>query len=286
LANAVVSGVLAAVGPTAPFAFRGPFNVAIWGSQVDALTVTAGSLTASVATGTGLVAGDAINSTLVPPGTTVGAITGTTVTLAIPPITLYGRSHTSPLNQIHTLSSTTGLIGAAVSGPGIASGTTVTGIVRPAISPANEIGSTIPGYPSPAGGQTGQVQLSAAPAADQNLAFPLQPFVFARTGNAITASGTDSAASFTGGAVDYTGSVQLERSFDGGSTWLVCNEPGQSGVLAIYAAGTPINFTAAEPEKNVLYRLNATALSGSNLCNFRISATGQAGESYGLGLLS
>src|SRR5580692_11251316 len=88
-ASQVLSGQISAIGPTAPFAFRGPMNLAIWASINTTLTVTKGSLTATVASGTGLAAGGAVNSTLVPPGTTASVVSGTTLTLAVPPVTLW-----------------------------------------------------------------------------------------------------------------------------------------------------------------------------------------------------
>jgi hypothetical protein len=65
----------------------------------------------------------------------------------------------------------------------------------------------------------------------------------------------------------FVGTIDLERSFDDGSTWLKCSRD---------SAGTAASFTAAasvvveEPEAGVLYRLNATALS-SGTANYRIS---------------
>jgi len=65
----------------------------------------------------------------------------------------------------------------------------------------------------------------------------------------------------------FTGTIELERSFDDGSTWLKCSRD---------SAGTAASFTAAasvvveEPEAGVLYRLNATALSVGT-ANYRMS---------------
>lgn len=182
-ANAVLSGQITAVGPTLAFAFRGPMNLVLWASINTALTTTKGSTAATVASGTGLASGDAINSVNIPPGTTGTVISGTNVTL------------------------------------------------------------------------------SAAAAV----------------------TGTDNNATFTGAAIAWTGTVQLERSFDGGSTWIVCNI-GSAGALAQWTAG-PISLTFGEPEKEVLYRLNCTALSSANI-NYRISQTGGAAESLAIGPLS
>ena len=189
-ANAVITGQITAVGPTNPFAFRGTFNVAIYATVNTTLTATAGSAAATVASATGLAAGDAINSPagVVPPGTTIGALAGTAVTLAFPP----------------------------------------------------------------------------------NFAA------------ANVAGGADAGALFTGNAVNYSGSVQLERSFDGGVTWLVCGVGGQ-GAQAVWAAGTPISVTVSEGERNVAYRLNCTAYV-SGVINYRISQTGAAATSLDVNL--
>jgi len=270
-ANAVLSGQIGAIGPGQAFAFRGPMNLSIWASINTALTTTADSLDATVASGTGLAAGDAISSSLVPLGTTAGVVSGTDVTLAPPTITLEGLL-TAGLAQIAGLAETAGLLGAAVSGPGIPSGVTVIGIVQAAVAPT-------PGLPD---GTTGIVELSAAPSS-----VPIrpgqQPFNFALTAAAIP-TGTDDSALFTGAAISYDATIQLERSFDGGSTWIVCNID-RAGTLAKWATGTPVSQTFGEPEKNVLYRLNCTAYT-SGVINYRISQTGGAAESLAIGPLS
>lgn len=188
-ANAVLSGSLTAIGPSLPFAFRGPMNCSLWASINTALTTTAGSTAATVASGSGLAVGNAINSVNVPRGTTIGVISGTNVTLKLPP-------------------------GAATSG---------------------------------------------------------------------ILAGTDANATFTGAAIAWSGTVQVERSFDGGSTFIVCNIGG-AGALAQYTAG-PVTFTFGEPERNVLYRLNCIAYSSGTI-NYRISQTGGAAESLAIGPLS
>lgn len=188
-ANAVLSGAFAAIGVSQPFAFRGPMNLAIWASLVDALTTTKGSLNASVASGTGIAVGQAVNSVNVPPGTTWATFASPNGTLALPA-----------------------------------------------------------GY---------------------------------STANIV--SGTDAAAIVTGAGILYVGTVQIERSFDGGRTWIVCNVGG-SGQLAQYNAGTPVSLTFGEPEKQVLYRLNCVAYT-SGVINYRISQTGGAAESLAIGQL-
>lgn len=268
----MLSGNFAAVGPSQPFAFRGPMNLAFWAAVTTALTTTAGSTAATIASATGIAAGYSINSVNVPAGSTVGALAGVNVTLAIPPITLHGFVN-SAVKQITGLELTDGLVGSTVTGPGIPSGTTVTAVTQAAIAPTNL-----------SAGVRGVVEISAYPTAISPDANNPQAFTFARTGNAITTTGADAAASFTGSGVNFTGSVQLERSFDGGATWLLCNVGG-GGTMAIYNVGTPVNMTFGEPEKNVLYRLNCTALSAGTI-NYRISQTGGAAESLAIGQLS
>jgi hypothetical protein len=272
-ANAVVAGAFTGVGPGQAFAFRGPFNLFIWASIGTALTITSGSLAASVASATGLAAGVAINSAKVPPGTTIGAISGTAVTLAPPPVTLFGTTNTQQA-QIAGLVSTAGLLGAVVSGPGIPAGATVTGIVQAAVAPNNNT----PGI-------AGIVAISAVPTSAPNLYPTPQPFVFAVGASAITAaSGTDSAATFTGNGVAFGGTVQLERSFDGGNTFLPCN--GSIGAYFTPAQWTsgPVSIAFGEPEKQMLYRLNCLAYSSGPI-NYRMSGTAQAAETLGQQLI-
>lgn len=276
-ANAVVQGVLSAIGPTAPFAFRGPLNLAIWASINTALTTTIGSLTASVTSATGLAIGNAINSVNVPAGTTIGNLSSTTVTLALPPIMRYGVLNAGS-TLVGGLSQTADLLGATVtvgtnaSGAVIPASTTVTAIIQAAV-PGN---NSVPGKP-------GIVQLSAAPTAVSTLYTPVA-LNFACTGNAILKTGADSAATFTGAAINYSGTLNIERSFDGAKTFSLCNI-GSSGTIAQYAAGTPVSLTFGEPEKNVLYRINCIAYTSGTI-NYRLSQTGGGAESLAIGPLS
>lgn len=279
-ASAVLSGVFTAVGPSQPFAFRGPMNLLLFASVVTALTTTAASLAASVASATGLAPGSSISSKNVPPGSTVGALSGTNVTVAPPPLTYQG-SNLNTQNPIVTLppgSNVNSLLGAKVTVASNAApatlpaNTTVAAIIQADVAPTN----TSPGI-------LGIIELSAAPltAPVNNVTVPL---VFSGVGAEVVTTGADAAAFFTGAGVNWTGSVQLERSFDGGLTWVVCNMGG-GGNLAIFGDGTPVSITFGEPEKNVLYRLNCTALSAGNI-NYRISQTGGANEVLAIGPLS
>lgn len=266
-ANAVLQGRVTAVGPGRGIAITGPLNVLIWASSTTALTTTNGSVAASVVSGTGIAVGTSINSVNVPPGTTWATFAGTSGTLAIPSITLSGQ-FSAGSNIISGLASTNGLLGATVVAAGttadFSGGTTVTAILVPSIAATLN---------APA--QLGSVQISSAALTSTATPNPRQ-IIFGLTSNVIV-SGTDAAASFTGAGIVYVGSIQVERSFDGGLTWIICNVGG-SGTLAVYSGGGPISLTFGEPERNVMYRVNCTSYT-SGIINFRISTSGSAATS-------
>lgn len=184
VATDVVSGSFSAVGVSASHPFYGSFNIFIYNTINTALTTTNASSSASVASGTGIAAGQPIKSVNVPPGTIWATFSGTSGTLAFPP------------------------------------------------------GFT----------------------------------------NANVVSGTDNAAIFDGGA--YSATVQLERSFDGGSTWLICGVGG-GGQQAVYTAGTIVSIVASEPERGMLYRLNCPAYTSGTI-NYRLSTSGLAAMAWGI----
>ncbi len=277
-ANAVVQGTIAGVGPTAPFAFQGPMNIAFWASIVATLTTTAGSLAATLNSATGIRAGSSINSANVPRGATVGVIAGTNVTLALPPRSYPVSGLNIAGNRQVTLppgSNVNALLGATITASSptrerltIPAGTGVTNIIQADVAPS----LNSPGVP-------GIIQLSALPTLVPPEAAPL--FCdFAVVANAITASGADAAASFTDALTQYTGTVDIESSFDGGATWLTCNIGG-AGQLAQYTNLSSARITFGEPERHVLYRLNAIAFTpvANVTLNYRMSATGQAATS-------
>ncbi len=273
-ANAVISGTFTAVQPGRAFALRGPMNVEIWGAYNTTLTTTAGSLAATAGTAGPIAAGSAINSVNVPRGTTVGAIVGAAITLALPIISLQGSvdvpaSGVGGRPAITGLARTAGLLNASVTGPGIPVGTTVIAIPVPA-DPTNNV--------------LGTVQLSAAPTSAPVGPFSPQNFYDFQLQASAVATGADTAATFTGGSILYPGTVQVERSFDGCATWLPCNVGG-GGTIAAYAGGGPISLTFGEPERQVYYRLNCIAYTGVTgvTLNYRISTTGVAPESLSVG---
>ena len=174
------------------------------------------------------------------------------------------------------------LLGATVTIPSNAqgvtlpSGTTVQSVVQAYVAPTSN---------PPTPGKPGIIELSAKPTAlpavNQN--FGTQ-FLCALTGNGIVATGADAAAVFTGASVNFVATVQLERSFDGGLTWIVCNL-GSAGTLAQWNGGGPIGLTFGEPERQVAYRFNCIAYTSGTI-NYRISQTGGADESLAIGPLT
>lgn len=282
-ANAVVTGAIAAIGTTKPFAFRGPMNLAIWAAINTTLTTTAGSLSSTLASATEIAIGNAVNSVNVPPGTTLGGLSGTTGTLSLPTLTLPGSINASNGQVILPAGSNVArLAGAAVAlssnaeNATIAAGTTVTAIIQTDIAPTSDPASA---------GRPGIIQLSTIPSVAPALSGPI-PMEFGLAAGAITVAGADTAAKFTGALIAYTGTVQLERSFDGCRTWLLANVGG-TGQLAQYSNLSSISLTFGEPEKQVYYRLNCIALTpvaGLGI-NYRFSQTGGAAESLAIGPL-
>lgn len=274
-ANAVVAGAFSAIGPGVPFPFRGPMNLAIYASYNDTLTTTKGSLAASVGTGTGIAAGGSVKSANVPRGTVWGSFAGTSGNLVLPTYTYQCTNLAksgATANQI-TLppgSNVSALLGATVTVPSNVEGvtlpasTSVVAIVQQDVAPSLN-----------SAGTPGIVQLSNAPNAVPDQSAPV-PLAFALGAAAIT-TGVDTSAIFTGAGIVFSGTVQLERSFDGGATWLLCNVGGD-GTLAQWNGGTPVSVAFGEPEKGVLYRVNCVAYT-SGVINYRISASGPAATS-------
>jgi hypothetical protein len=208
----VVAGTIAAAGPQKAFAFYGPFNLLMWGEVSTTLTTTAGSAAASVSSGTGIAAGQTVVSTNVPPGTTWGAFSGTSGTLAFPVVDIAGTSQTNA--TITGMETNTNLLGAYVSGTGIVAGTKVVDVSTP-----------------------GQVTLSASPTTTQTGVFTFS------LGPQSVVTGSDASAIFESAA--WSATVQLERSFDGGKKWFACNIGGLGTVAAWNGstqAGVPVSL--------------------------------------------
>lgn len=272
-ANGVVQGVLPdAAGAARPFAFWGPINVFVWGEYNTSLTVTAGDLTAQVADPGPLAAGQAVNSVLVPYGTTIGAFADPDAELVLPTYTIYGQLiYQGGVWKITELASTDFLLGASVNGSypgkpltGGVVGATVASIEQEAVAPSI-YGSGQKGIVVLAGGTISHLPENAS-----------YPFDFGLVAGGL-ASGVDADALFTGAAIGATaGTVQLERSFDGGRTFIPCNVG--AGALAQFSLITPLSFSFGEPENGMLYRLNVLEVTPTTdvAVNYRISATGQA----------
>ena len=84
---------------------------------------------------------------------------------------------------------------------------------------------------------------------------------------AATATGADAAALFVDSA--WAGTVNLERSFDGGATYTAASLP-LSATKATFTASA--NFWLEEPEYAVYYRWNCTVFT-SGVIRYRISAS-------------
>lgn len=78
--------------------------------------------------------------------------------------------------------------------------------------------------------------------------------------------------------------VQLEKTFDGGTTWLPAGIGG-AGQQAVYVNVGALAIVVSEPEKGVSYRLNCTAYVSGTL-NYRMSASGPAALAWAVGVPS
>jgi hypothetical protein len=65
----------------------------------------------------------------------------------------------------------------------------------------------------------------------------------------------------------FVGTVAVERSFDGGTTFIAVARD-TSGTAATFTAATSLSIS--EPERSVLYRLNCTAFTSGTI-NYRLS---------------
>lgn len=267
-ANGVIQGTLDALGPTQPFGFYGPMNVFIWGEFTTTLTTTNGSLSASVAAAGALAAGAAIRGANVPYGTVASVVAGTALTLVLPKYTFFGFTKAG-VASITDIADTSKLGGSTVAGLGFVGTETIT-VAQASIAPNPDNPAGVPGILTPSTAPTLGVPFNTVP----------YPFTFTLAASGAITTGADATAAFTSAAIGLTGSVQLERSFDGGQTWIVCNIGG-SGGLAQWSTATPITLAFGEPERQVLYRLNVTAQtpSAGTSLKYRISATGQAATS-------
>lgn len=78
-----------------------------------------------------------------------------------------------------------------------------------------------------------------------------------------------------------TATIQLQRSYDGGVTWITCGIGG-SGALASWdvTATNVISVVVSEPEIGMLYRLNCSAYTSA--ITYRMSTSSPAAMAWGL----
>src|SRR5208283_1027244 len=128
---------------------------------------------ATVLSSTGLAAGNAVNSTLVPPGTTLSVVAGTSVTLALPTVTLPGRVNIAGpyIRDLPVAYNLASLVGSTVTGPGIPASTTVSSVTTTTDTKTGNI--------------TGIATLNNTPTLTTALKSPQTFFAFALTGTAV-----------------------------------------------------------------------------------------------------
>lgn len=268
-ANGLVTGTLSAIGPGKCLSVWGPFNVLVWANVNTTLTIAAsGANSGAVGAATNIAVGDSVNSTLVPPGTTVKTIGGTTFTFAFPTVTWPGTISSASASISFTPNDLMAglvlskLVGATVRDPNgyFPSGTTVLAVGPDGMS----------------------VQTSAAPTTAPTTIAPAL-LQFTLTANSLVA-GADTAATFTGAATPIgtaTTTFQIERSLDGGNTFVCANVGGSQQLAQFVNAVGPLSVAFGDPEANALYRINMLAYTAATnaTVNYRLSASGQAGMS-------
>lgn len=108
-----------------------------------------------------------------------------------------------------------------------------------------------------------------------------------------TFTGTGKSASFTargsfnvliygssGPNGSWNGSVQVERSFDGGTTWVVAGISGAGQQAIFNTPNQDVSIVGNEPERGVLYRLDCTSYTSGTI-NYRLSTTAGSSPTYG-----
>jgi hypothetical protein len=85
----------------------------------------------------------------------------------------------------------------------------------------------------------------------------------------------------TGENTAWVASIQLEKTFDGGTTWIVAGVGG-SGAQAIFNTGQDVAIAGNELERGVGYRLNCTGYTSGSPIHYRISTNGVLATSNGI----
>ncbi len=137
------------------------------------------------------------------------------------------------------------------------------------------IPATPPNVPTPPANDKANLVWSSAQAGNA-------PFVGTGVTGAVEISGPFNLVIYgsAGPNGSWAGTVRLERSFDGGTTWVVAGVGG-GGQQASWNTGTDLSFVVGEPERGVLYRLNCTSWVSGTI-NWRFSTTGAAAMSLAL----
>lgn len=282
-ATGVISGQFTAVGLSSSFAFYGCANFSLVCSTTDVLTTTRGSFSATISGPTSgiLAPGTSIQyGSFFPNGAVLSTYAAGTGTIAFPPYFITAKL-IAGFDYIEGNFPTDGyvigtnIIGSTIVGTGIASSTTVTGIIQD----SNQLFGHNGNFPPP---NKAIISLSN-PVIGSSIKPYLTNLTLFPSANLIPTSSSN--AFFTGSTIAYTGSVQLEKSFDGGATWLIANiGPPGSGALAIFQNASSVSFSLFEPEKGVLYRWNCTSFTPGGggaqyFINYRISETGTLNQS-------
>lgn len=92
-------------------------------------------------------------------------------------------------------------------------------------------------------------------------------------------------ATFVGVGITPVAEILLERTFDGGNTWVTAGIGG-SGQPASYEFGSsaidnPVSVVASEPERQVGYRFNCVSYTSGTI-HYRLSITGLAAGAWGI----
>lgn len=74
---------------------------------------------------------------------------------------------------------------------------------------------------------------------------------------------------------NWNATVRIERSFDGGTTWIVAGVGGGGQQASYNTPNQDVSVVYTEPERGVLYRLNCTSYTSGTI-NYRMSTTGSA----------
>jgi hypothetical protein len=79
----------------------------------------------------------------------------------------------------------------------------------------------------------------------------------------------------------WSATIEVDHSFDGGTTWYVASFVGGGGAQAIFSTpNQDVSIQAFEPENGELWRIRCSAYTSGTI-TYRMSVTGGASPSYG-----